>query len=118
MTIDIKHLESLLERVTPGEWYEQSGELETSRVVRNKDGVALAVVHSYGNGYGPGRPDRDANAELMAMSKSLARRVIAAEKLAEALREMMEVDERGDDLVGYVAETAKMALSEWGSLDA
>lgn len=86
MTIDTEHLKSLLERVTPGEWDEQLGELETSRIVRNKDGVALAVVHSYSNSYGPSKPDRDANAELIAMSKTLARRVIAAEKLVQALR--------------------------------
>lgn len=123
MQIDTKHLESLLERVTPGEWefspQDGHGPHRFDAEVLDGRGVSLAEVYQTESDQ-----ETNANAELMAMSKTLARRVIAAEKLAEALGEMLseygapydgEFRYKGDTELGMISE-AREALSEWENM--
>lgn len=118
-----QELEKLLAEVTPGEWIVGLyGEL--TAVVR--DGRLVASSGGYSDGREGTRAENIANASLIAMAPTLARRVIAAEKLAEALQTskdyvddasrgklrylgMSDISEMaGDDLVFIQA-----ALDEW-----
>jgi len=68
-------LEKLLAEVTPGEWMASRNGVRTyDKNAWATDGMAFVCKSTL------------ANARLLAASKTLARRVIAAEKLAEALR--------------------------------
>lgn len=134
MTIDIKYLESLLERVTPGEWsvgerkargWSDSGDFFICVGDPTEYAPELICRPYATNGY-DGIAERNANAELMAMSKTLARRVMAAEKLAGALRRaeinmaiasvalstVADTKKVNKDLHDAV-DNARKAISEW-----
>lgn len=94
MTIDIKQLEGLLGRVTPGDFRQERflvyalDEAEIQN--RFSASVQRGVVRGqWRSGTRENTTDEEllANAELMAMSPSLARRVMAAEKLVNAIRD-------------------------------
>lgn len=120
-------LEKLLEQVTPGEWIgnnmvhadgerpmtaEEIGEYVCNSVKmgdstrflfvsgKHTDGVDCDICHT-GNG-----PRGPANTALIAMAPELARKVIAAEKLVDALREALDND---DDHWALCSA----ALAEW-----
>ncbi|KFI26654.1 hypothetical protein CN97_02835 [Haematobacter massiliensis] len=73
-------LEKLLAEVTPGEW--KIGRLESYEM----DGTPFRRVYFESGEAHIRGADCDQNARLIAMAPTLARKVIAAEKLAEALR--------------------------------
>lgn len=121
MTIDIKQLGGLLERVTPGEWSYRPNELDDWGYVRGGesdirwgvgiicqvrdprylDGLYLSRCRS------EKRDPWEDNARLVALAPSLARRVIAAEKLAEAARCLSyKVSTEG-------VKSLETALTEW-----
>lgn len=138
MTIDIKQLEGLLERVTPGEWIYRPREDDYWGIVRVANGcnfsgydlVCQAKDHRYlSDDYlsqcrSENRDPWEYNARLISLAPALARRVIAAEKLAEALGEMLseygapydsECRCKGDTELGMISE-ARKALSEWENM--
>lgn len=75
-------LEKLLAEVTPGEWRNSGPATASVNTfhVRSDNGLRASVY---------GRNAR-AEADLIAMAPALARKVIAAEKLVEALRLVMQ----------------------------
>lgn len=122
MTIDTEHLKSLLERVTPGEWASRPQEGVPGYCfcaqVFVEDGDLVATMD-------PTESDQEANsnAELMSLAPTNARRVIAAEKLAEALAGMLNhsgvADAHPEDKDGIDHEYeshARAAIQEWRSL--
>lgn len=122
MTIDTKHLESLLERVTPGDFRQErflvyaldEAEIQNRFSASVQRGVVRAQWRS---GTRENTTDEEllANAELMSMSKTLARRVIAAEKLAGALRDLLSYIAH-DETPDWVLQPALRALSEWDNV--
>jgi len=101
-------LEKLLADATPGEW-SLHGPVYNRTV--GADEVNRICFLAHGNGL---NDDRDiANARLIALAPTLARRVIAAEKLAEALRDAVAgVDGASMDLLAAWLRT-KDALATW-----
>lgn len=84
-------LEKLLAEVTPGEWVaDGNGILLTNR---GESYVALCIRSGTRN-----HDEAEANARLIALAPTLVRKVIAAERLAEALRRASAfiVQEYGD----------------------
>lgn len=109
-------LEKLLAEVTPGPWriipYDAGDKDEWSMYTPMIDGseeADRAVVHwagfrqKYWQSADGKQSEIEANAHLIAMAPTLARRVIAAELMAEALREL---DRDGDCRIAYAALAA------------
>lgn len=114
-------LEKLLEQVTPGPWVDDNNEgYGASRVWAKcaPDGTPGPCVASViGDS-----AEAEANAALITLAPTIARRVIAAEKLAEALREsQLQIEYLHERLGGntgsgnavYAHNAA--ALAEWGA---
>lgn len=84
MTTD--ELKELLGKVTPGEWRASSGHIQQNGQmywqVENEYDAIMQNQFCWAQG------DHDANATLIAISPKLARRVIAAEKLLAAAKEI------------------------------
>lgn len=98
-----EQLEGLLEKVTQGEWATQQtvihGKSYGGLWVECKDPDQLICLSGSGGAKSYTRcivgtqdhDDSDANAALIALAPSLARRVICAEKLVEALDNLREL---------------------------
>lgn len=105
--IDTEALQKLLDRATRGPW----------KVFRTSDGLhVLGVGDAEAGGVFDAKlgvwrsgKERDANADLAALAPDLARRVIAAEKLAEATREISYRFGEGD----ITRQEIESALSAW-----
>jgi hypothetical protein len=117
-TIDTKHLESLLERVTPGEWRfkahvspsDWAGNIVGSYGVNscgNEKTRTISCQTKYGT-----KDEVAANAELTSLAPTLARRVIAAEKLAHALA-MAHDESLAEDSAGWLLNRIDDLLKEW-----
>ena len=99
MTITADDLRKLLDASTPGEWRASSNHPQNAcdEVEAIRDFINHGVATLYNgesdtagqdeNGVWGDHPERRANARLIALAPTLARRVIAAEKLVEALRQ-------------------------------
>jgi len=106
-------LEKLLADATPGEWWVGEEDHFDGIAVMYRDGyVSVANVPTW-------HTDRsgEANARLIALTPTLASRVIAAKQLAEALARIMdyEGDQWSDDLDAKLSmqDIAKRALTAW-----
>lgn len=105
-------LEKLLAEVTPGEWV--FGTYRGCDVIRMGGQVTMSNETYY-----PWNPDNLKDWELFAMSKDLARKVIAAEKLVEALGQCL--GEMTGNMDGDMREDrdgrdmAREALASWES---
>jgi hypothetical protein len=99
MTITVDELRKLLEAATPEPWVWREDEWGSHNLVHWVEGETFASgapryieVHSDGSANGEYGPSIDVDgpeAALIALAPTLARRVIAAEKLVDALRECM-----------------------------
>lgn len=91
--MNAQELEKLLADVTPGEWDTNTHDYGTSNTggayvgVYSEDGATITHVLCRDRAGTGGAHHYAPNARLIALAPTLARRVIAAEKLAEALRE-------------------------------
>lgn len=120
-----QELEKLLAEVTQGEWYTNTNDYGTSNTggayvgVYSEDGATITHVLCRDKAGTGGSHPYAPNARLIAMAPTLARRVIAAEKLVEALREAKselesyELEMRGET---YNSPMINAALDEWESL--
>ena len=97
-------LEKLLAEVTPGEWRVEDrttliwGDCNQNDTSNYGMGYPIAEARRMPSASWTKGPkdyeEAEANAHLIAMAPALARKVIAAEKLAEAVREIASVKER------------------------
>jgi hypothetical protein len=92
--MDVERLKEVLDRATPGPW-----RVRSRVMVSGPAGNTISDVR-YKNG--------EHDAGLIAMAPDLARRVIAAEDLVEALREISTGPDRGTDAI-----IARAALRKW-----
>ncbi len=100
MTITADDLRKLLEAATPGPWVWREDEWGSHNLVHWVEGETFAngepmfhCIHSDGSANGEYSPDIDVDgpdAALIALAPYLASRVIAAEKLVDALRECLD----------------------------
>lgn len=106
MTITVDELRKLLDSATPGPWVWREDEWGSHSLVHWVEGETFASgapryieVHSDGSANGEYGPSIDVDgpeAALIAIAPTLARRVIAAEKLVEALDACIASLERAD----------------------
>lgn len=90
--MNVAELEKLLAETTPGPW-----EKDKYSQLRSPSGKQIGTWDA-GISWVSRDRESEANARLIAMSHTLARRVIAAEKLVEALREIECHDDGTIDL--------------------
>ena len=119
MTITVDELRKLLDAATPGPWVWREDELGSHNLVHWVEGETFATgspryieVHSDGSANGEYGPSIDVDgpeAALIALAPYLARRVIAAEKLVDALRECMGAVLYPEDRDGYETRDEMLA---------
>lgn len=116
MTITTEELEKLLAEVTPGPWapHRDPCHFDTLSDVRGgskreAQGISSQLMVSVG-GFA-GWKEQEANTRLIAMAPALARRVIAAEKLVDALRRVSDAAPFASG--SNVSEMIKDAIAEY-----
>jgi hypothetical protein len=109
--IDAQELEKLLADVRPGEWRYRSGPSFHGKyhVVKAENGDLL-VCECWDND----ETTDEANARLIALAPTLARRVIAAEKLVAVLKRAQKIiDPCNPQRLHDWQKDAAAALTEW-----
>lgn len=104
--ITAAELEKLLAEVTPGEWEASPGHEQRNGQrywqIQNEYDAIMQNQFCWAQG------SHEANARLIAMAPTLARKVIAAEKLAELMRDNLE-----DGAITEWQTAALVALAEY-----
>jgi len=104
-------LEKLLADATPGEWFIPTQPNKVCIAGYTSNGHAKVVATANEPSWmGLGEPY--ANADLIALAPTLARRVIAAEKLADALRGLVDWPLSGPEPT-RLWDDARAALAAW-----
>lgn len=93
--MNIDELKALLDQVTPGEWSAWCDDCMEWNIHNDENVIVV----------------RDSDARIIALAPTLARRVIAAEKMADALRQVADTDP--DDSPHWFHDIANAALAEW-----